>query len=101
MLSQRTGLIFVLATTFALVAIGSVSAADEVHWNQYRGPSGDGHSTATGLPVEFDDETNVTWKIPIKGKGWSSPWLGTTDLADDGTERWQANVCGVCGREIG
>jgi outer membrane protein assembly factor BamB len=105
MLSQRTGLIFVLATTFALVAIGSVSAADEVHWNQYRGPSGDGHSTATGLPVEFDDETNVTWKIPIKGKGWSSPvvwgqqiWL--TTAPKDGKQMFAVCVDAKSGEVI-
>ncbi|MDG1873492.1 MAG: PQQ-binding-like beta-propeller repeat protein [Mariniblastus sp.] len=68
-----------------LVAISmvAVSPADE-NWNQFRGPSGDGISSANELPIEFDESKNVRWKTLIPDSGWSSPvvwenevWLTT------------------------
>ncbi|MFT5522257.1 MAG: outer membrane protein assembly factor BamB [Pirellulaceae bacterium] len=90
MLNLRTvGLMLVLAAITAnLTVVANALAAEEAYWNQYRGPVGDGHSAATGLPLKLDDNTSVTWKIAIDGKGWSSPvvwgnqiWL-TTAPAD-------------------
>ena len=58
------------------------------NWPQFRGPSGDGHSDSTGLPVSWSDTENVVWKTPIHDRGWSSPvvwanqvWV-TTATAD-------------------
>lgn len=45
----------------------------EQDWSEFRGPTGQGHSSASGLPVHWSQTENVTWKIPIPGKGWSSP----------------------------
>ena len=42
-------------------------------WTEFRGPTGQGHSTATGLPVHWSDTENVRWKVDVPGKGWSSP----------------------------
>ena len=42
-------------------------------WPEFRGPTQDGHSDATGLPVEWSPEKNVVWKTPLPGKAWSSP----------------------------
>lgn len=60
-----------------------VSGADD-HWNQFRGPHGDGKSASTNLPIQFDEAKNVRWKISIPDSGWSSPvawenevWLTT------------------------
>ncbi len=51
----------------------SLVAADE-NWNQFRGPRGDGTSTATKLPVKFGDNSpEIAWKTPIPGRAWSSP----------------------------
>jgi len=75
-------LAFVVATTPLLAA---------EHWPEFRGPTGDGHSDSSGLPVLFGDGSNVKWKTPIHGKGWSSPviwgaqvWL--TTATENGTE---------------
>jgi len=53
-------------------------------WPQFRGPTGQGHSSATQLPETWSETENVTWKVPIEGLGWSSPsiqgdqiWLTT------------------------
>lgn len=67
----------------ALVALclAGPAAAD---WPQFRGPRGDGHSTATGLPLTWSETENVAWKVAVPGRGWSSPvvsegrvWLTT------------------------
>jgi len=65
----------------------SVLAAD--HWPQFRGPNGDGHSTAQGLPLTWSETNNVKWKVEIHDKGWSSPvvWgnqVWVTTASDEG-----------------
>ena len=54
------------------------------NWPEFRGPTGQGHSRERGLPLTWSETENVRWKIPIPGKGWSSPvilgdriWLTT------------------------
>jgi len=47
-----------------------VEAAD---WPQFRGPGGQGHSPAVGLPERWSETENVAWKVPVEGTGWSSP----------------------------
>jgi hypothetical protein len=42
-------------------------------WPQFRGPTGQGHSDARGLPLEWSESRNVRWKTPVPGRGWSSP----------------------------
>ncbi len=54
----------------AWLFLASVASAD---WPQFRGPRGDGHSIETGLPLTWSEEHNVAWKIPLPGRGWSSP----------------------------
>lgn len=53
-------------------------------WPQFRGPDGQGHSSARGLPIEWSESKNIAWKVPVPGRGWSSPvvadgkvWLTT------------------------
>ena len=50
------------------------------HWNQFRGPGGDGISFAQDLPVEFDELNNVRWKLPIPDSGWSSPVIWENEI---------------------
>ena len=57
-------------------------------WRQFRGPDGQGHSDAHGLPTEWGETRNITWKVPVPGRGWSSPvvadgrvWLTTATQA--------------------
>src|SRR6185503_8206551 len=61
------------------------------NWPQFRGPKGDGHSTAKNLPTTWTETENVRWKTPIEGKAWSSPvlWgdqLWLTTAPEDGTQ---------------
>lgn len=45
------------------------------NWTEFRGPTGQGHSREFGLPVVWSETENVAWKVPIPGRGWSSPVL--------------------------
>ncbi len=78
---------------FAVVVFASLAVAPAVfaeEWPQFRGPTGQGHSTETGLPLNWSDTQNVRWKTAVPGRGWSSPvvvggrvWL-TTATRDGG-----------------
>jgi len=66
-----------------LIAGASVLAQAE-DWPQFRGPTGQGHATERGLPLEWSETKNIIWKTPVPGLGWSSPtvangrvWLTT------------------------
>ena len=47
-------------------------AAAPEDWPQFRGPTGQGHSSESGLPVQWSETQNIVWKVPLSG-GWSSP----------------------------
>ena len=55
-----------------LLIWGSALAAAE-DWPEFRGPGGQGHASATSLPVNWDLQTDVRWKVALPGSGWSSP----------------------------
>jgi len=83
-------------------------------WPEFRGPTGQGHSSATDVPIRWSATENVAWKAAIPGGGWSSPVLvngrvyltsaisaaGVKDLkltaicldARDGKLLWSTNV---------
>ena len=70
---------------------GQLFAGD---WPQFRGPTGQGISEETGLPVTWSETEHITWKKAIPGHGWSSPvieggqlWLTT---ATDGGQSLRA-----------
>ncbi len=47
--------------------------ATEADWPQWRGPDGQGHSSAKNLPLTWSESANVAWKTILPGRGWSSP----------------------------
>ncbi|MES2696454.1 MAG: PQQ-binding-like beta-propeller repeat protein [Verrucomicrobiota bacterium] len=56
--------------------LGNTLAAADAPWPEFRGPTAQGTTTATGLPLEWSPTKNVTWKQPVPGSGWSSPVVG-------------------------
>tara|TARA_R110001592_G_scaffold362745_2_gene678001 strand:- start:10911 stop:12140 length:1230 start_codon:yes stop_codon:yes gene_type:complete len=42
-------------------------------WLEFRGPTGQGHSTEKALPVQWSPTEHVLWKTDVPGVGWSSP----------------------------
>ncbi len=57
----------VLATAF----LTQTTVAQD--WPEFRGSTGQGHSTAKNLPTEWSATKNVAWRTPLPGAGWSSP----------------------------
>ncbi|MBC8351422.1 MAG: PQQ-like beta-propeller repeat protein [Planctomycetes bacterium] len=69
-----------LASISLLVGLFAfITTTEAAEWTQFRGPDGNGHATATGIPIEWSDTVNVAWKEAILGEGWSSP------VVSDGT----------------
>jgi len=42
-------------------------------WPRFRGPDGSGVADGKPLPATWSPTQNVLWKVPVPGKGWSSP----------------------------
>lgn len=51
--------------------LGGLTAPAE--WTQFRGPSGQGQSAASGLPLKWSESEHIAWKTAVPGEGWSSP----------------------------
>ena len=93
----------VSATVLTLALLTNVIAAD--NWPQFRGPDGDGHSKARGLPLDWSESKNIVWKTAIHDRGWSSPvilgnqiWL--TTATQDGHKLYAVCVDRNTGRII-
>lgn len=87
------------------VLLSTIAGFAAEQWPQFRGPHGDGHSAAKGLPLTWSETQNVKWKTPIHGRGWSSPvvwdkqiWLTTS--TEDGRELFAVCVDGDSGKII-
>lgn len=81
-------LLLFIAFSFLISAAISQNADN---WTHFRGSNLDGHATVKTAPLHWSDSTNIVWKAPVKGLGWSSPvvfgdqiWL--TSAAKDGKE---------------
>lgn len=62
-----------LSFSLFFLVICSISVLQAQNWPSWRGPNGDGTSSETSLPIHWDLNTNVAWKIPVPGTGYSSP----------------------------
>jgi outer membrane protein assembly factor BamB len=57
----------------ALVTVMAGATVFADTWPQWRGPSLDGVSTETGLPVRWSATENVAWKLPLPAFSGSTP----------------------------
>lgn len=69
----------------------SLALAAEGDWPQWRGPTSDGHSTETNIPVTWD-ESSIVWKTALPGSGQSSPIIAgdrifLTSALENGQQR--------------
>jgi outer membrane protein assembly factor BamB len=64
-------------STSAVILVCSLFAHRAIaeDWTEFRGPTGQGHSTATRLPTHWSTTDNVAWRHELPGTGWSSPIL--------------------------
>lgn len=71
-------------TVAGVVFVASLRLQAGADWPQFRGPSGQGVSEERELPLEWSEAHGAAWKVPVAGRGWSSPvvaggrvWLTT------------------------
>jgi outer membrane protein assembly factor BamB len=78
------------------------------NWPQWRGPGADGVSRETNLPTHWSETENIAWKLPMPGRGGSTPvvwgnriFLTSADTGDDlvllcvstaGKELWKRKI---------
>jgi outer membrane protein assembly factor BamB len=82
-----------------IVGLGLSAIAGAEDWPQFRGPRGDGTSTAAGLPIAWDKTRNIRWQTAVPGLGRSSPvivgdriWLTVADDAPAPAEQALAKL---------
>jgi len=73
------------------VFVATVFSQEPEQWSRFRGPNGQGITSATNLPTQWSATENIVWKTPIPGNGWSSPviWndhIFLTTATDEGKE---------------
>jgi outer membrane protein assembly factor BamB len=82
--------------TLALTASGLLlvlAAAPAADWPRFRGPNGTGVAADAAIPVRFKEGDGVLWKMPLPGKGNSSPIVSHGKLfiesaSTDGSQRF-------------
>jgi len=55
------------------LAVCFLSVASAENWPGFRGPTRQGVSSETNLPLQWSQGRNVLWKTPMTGSAWSSP----------------------------
>jgi outer membrane protein assembly factor BamB len=63
---HRSGLVF----TALITAATGPQAQD---WPQFRGASGSGVAPNALVPAHWSSTSNLAWKLPLQGSGWSQP----------------------------
>ena len=66
--TRQTAVIYVIW----LIVLGTTQAIAE-NWPGFRGPGRQGMSQEKDVPLEWSQTSNIAWKTPIPGEGWSSP----------------------------
>ena len=88
---------------FASILCSGVARGED--WPWFRGPSRQGMSQEKGVPTQWSATSNVRWKTPIPGAGWSSPIvfgnrLFLTTALDDGSSFHMICLDRLTGRVI-
>jgi outer membrane protein assembly factor BamB len=98
--------LFVFLFSF-FVVVASAAAQHAAEWPEFRGPGGQGHSRESGIPLEWSETRNVSWKVPVAGRGWSSPvisggriWLTTAVAQGRGVSLRVVSFDVESGREL-
>ena len=91
MTMRRTTVCLLAWFVVATIAATPVSAEN---WPNWRGPTRDGVSSETGLPVEWDTERNIAWKLEMPAWSGSTPVIWNeriflnVAIDDDNIELW-------------
>lgn len=66
----------VITLSLALLLLSLASLADgqaNTNWPQWRGPLGTGVAPQANPPIQWSETENVQWKVPLPGRGHSTP----------------------------
>ncbi len=63
-----------------IFAAAPATGAETRTWPQFRGPDGQGHSTAVNLPLTWSTQENLAWNTPLPGRAWSSPVIADGNI---------------------
>ena len=66
-------LAFALAAATAWAARDEFPAEREQNWHQWRGPLANGVAPLADPPTEWDENTNIKWKVKIPGDSTATP----------------------------
>ncbi len=74
----------ILVVLILVLLVSATVAGRAEDWPQFRGPGGQGQAVGSAWPLRWSEQENIAWKVPISGRGWSSPvvsdqqiWLTT------------------------
>lgn len=90
---------------WSMVAGMACAAGAGENWPQFRGPEGNGRSSAHGLPLTWSEREHVSWKTAIHGRAWASPvvWgqqIWMTTATEDGRELFAVCVDAGTGKIV-
>lgn len=54
-------------------SVAVVDAQAQTQWPTWRGPAGNGTSPAKNLPTQWSEQDHVAWRLPLPGRGASTP----------------------------
>jgi len=99
-LATRRLVVLAVISTLSLVAVAT--AGD---WPRFRGPNGTGVAADATIPTEFKEGDGVLWKVPLPGKGNSSPVISRGKLflqtaSEDGHDRQLLCLDAVTGKTV-
>jgi outer membrane protein assembly factor BamB len=85
------------ASLILTIVLTAVLPGSDENWPQFRGPGGQGHSGAKGLPTTWSRSENVRWVTAIHDRGWSSPvvWddaIWVTTATEDGKKMFAVGL---------
>jgi outer membrane protein assembly factor BamB len=82
---------------FLSLALVSCAFAVSAEWADWRGPTQDGRTDASALPLHWSETENIAWKTAIHDEGHSTPvvlngqvWV--TTAKEDGTELYAVGL---------
>jgi outer membrane protein assembly factor BamB len=87
----------------SLVLCASLTAFAD-NWPQWRGPRNDGVSQEKNIQAEWSDTKNVAWKLPLPGRGGSTPCVWEDKIFLTCTVEGSADLVAICadanGKEV-
>ncbi len=63
----------IIAAQFSFTCLGTTNTCIAEDWPQWRGPRGDGVSTAKNVATKWSKTENVAWRAPLPGQGGATP----------------------------